>query len=94
MLAIKLKRTGKKHQAHFRVVVAEKKSKMTGRSVDDIGWYNPHSKEHKINAEKAILWIKNGAVPTDSTHNLLVKTGIIKKAKIPVHGTKKEPKTS
>ena len=93
MLAIKLKRTGKKHQAHFRVIVVEKKSKMRGRYTDDLGWLNPHTKKFNIDNAKTIHWLKVGAKPTNSTHNLLVKAGIIKTAKIPVHGKKKEAET-
>lgn len=94
MLAIKLKRTGKKHQAHFRLIVAEKRSKMRGLYTDDLGWLNPHTNQFNINAEKTLHWLKIGASPTNSAHNLLVKAGIVKKPKIPVHARKKESKTA
>lgn len=84
MLAIKFKRIGKKHQPSYRIVVAEKRSKMGGSFVEDIGWYNPFSKEFKVNKERAEYRIKTGAQPTDTVYNLLVKAGVIqgkKKAK-------------
>ncbi|KKU15354.1 30S ribosomal protein S16 [Candidatus Wolfebacteria bacterium RIFCSPLOWO2_01_FULL_45_19] len=71
MLAIKLKRIGKKHQAAYRVVVAEKRSKLGGRYVEDLGWFNPHTDEMLINKERAAYWIKNGAQPTDRVLRLL-----------------------
>lgn len=89
MLAIKLKRIGKKHQPSYRVIVAEKRSKMQGRYVDDLGWLNPKNKEFKINEERAMHWLKVGAQPTDSIHNLFVRAGVIKESKIPVHKKKK-----
>ena len=92
MLAIKLKRIGKKHQATFRVIVAEKKSKMTGIYTDDLGFWNPHTKKASINKERAEHWIKVGAQPTETVYNLLVKNQIIKGTKKPVHGKKKEKK--
>ena len=48
MLAIKLKRIGKKHQPSYRIVVAEKRSKLNGRYVEDLGWLNPGANELNI----------------------------------------------
>lgn len=85
MLSIKLKRVGKKHQATFRVIVAEKRSKVDGRFVDDLGWWDPHQNKHSVNAESAKKWIANGAKPTDTVHNLLVKARVIDVKKLPLH---------
>lgn len=73
MLAIKFKRVGKKHQASFRVIVAEKRSKVDGRFLEDLGWFNPHTSKSKLNVERVNYWIKNGAQPTLSIKNLLKK---------------------
>ncbi len=85
MLAIKFKRIGKKHQASFRVIISEKRYKVFGRFVEDLGWMNPRTNEVKIDKEKAAYWIKVGAQPTPSVHNLLVREGVIDAKKIPVH---------
>ena len=45
MLAIKLKKIGKKHQPSFRLVVDEKRSKLLGGNFEDLGWYDPKSKK-------------------------------------------------
>ena len=89
MLSIKLKRIGKKHQPSFRVIVAEKRSKLEGRYVDDLGWLNPRGREFKINKERALHWLSHGAQPTDTVHNLLVKSGVINGPKRPVDKKKK-----
>lgn len=86
MLAIKLKRIGKKHQASFRVVVAEKRSKVKGNFVEDLGWVNPRTDDTKVNAERVSYWLGVGAQPTDTVWNLLVKAGVAKGKKIAVHG--------
>ncbi len=92
MLAIKLKRTGKKHQASFRIVVAERRSKLGGRSTEDLGWLDPKSKKNDLKKDRILYWIKVGAKPTATVHNLLVKEGVLKEAKIPVHKkSKKQP---
>ena len=90
MLAIKLKRIGKKHQPSFRVVIAEKRSKATGRYVEDIGWFNPRSKEFKINNKRVDYWVKSGAQPTDTVHNLLVRAEAISGPKKAVHAKSKK----
>jgi len=85
MLAIKFKRTGKKHQASFRVVVGERRSKVLGKFIDDLGWYSPRTDAHEIDKKKAEHWLSVGAQPTDSVHNLLVKCGIVRAKKVPMH---------
>ncbi len=92
MLAIKLRRIGKKHQAAFRIIVSEKRSKVDGRYTDNIGWLNPNSKEFNIKKEKAQYWLKNGAQPTDTVYNLFIKAGIIEGRKKSVHKKKKVKK--
>jgi len=92
MLAIKLQRIGKKHQPSYRLVVAEKRSKLGAPPVEDLGFYNPSTKGMVVKAERVDYWMKNGAQPTVSVHNLLVKNAIIKAAKLAVKMKKAEAK--
>ena len=85
MLVLKLKRIGKKHQASFRLVVDEKRHKLLGKNLEDLGWYNPRNKKHEFNKERILHWIKNGAQASDTVHNLLISAGIIQGKKIAVH---------
>ena len=80
MLAIKLQRIGKRGQAMYRLVVGERRSKLDGRQVEDLGWYNPHTKEAKFAGERVNHWISMGAQPTDTVRVLLGKHGVIAKA--------------
>ncbi len=89
MLAIKLRRVGKKGQGSFRLVVKEARSKMVGRFTEDLGWFNPHTDKFVLDKERAKHWISVGAQPTESVHNLLIRTGVIRGAKIAVHSKKK-----
>lgn len=89
MLSIKLKRIGKKHQASYRVVVSERRSKLKGDYTEDLGWYNPRTKEAKVSAERVKHWMSVGAKLSDTVHNLLLKNKIIEGKKIAVH---KQPK--
>src|SRR3989344_1800175 len=90
MLAIKLKRIGKKGYATFRIIVSEKRSKVFGRFIEDLGWFNPHSNELKINKERIEYRLKNGAQPTDRVYNLLIKAGVLKGQKRPMHKVSKK----
>lgn len=73
MLKIKLQPTGKKHQRFYRIVVAEDKSKLSGKVIDTLGTYNPHDAENKIelNKENYQLWLNKGAQPTDTIRKLV-----------------------
>lgn len=82
MLAIKFSRKGKKHQPFFRVIILEKSKDPWGDFLEDLGYYNPLTKEVSLKKERIEYWIKNGAQPTDSVHNLLVSQEIIKADKV------------
>ena len=72
MLKIKLQPTGKRHQRFYRIVVAEAKSKLSGKVIDTLGTYNPHDYSNilKINKEDYQLWLSKGAQPTDTIRKL------------------------
>ena len=76
---IRLKRMGAKKTPFYRVVVADSRSPRDGRFIEEIGTYNPLTKENefKVDAEKAKKWIANGAQPTDTVRDLLKKNNII-----------------
>ncbi len=82
MLAIKLQRIGKKHQPSYRLVVAEKRSKLGGPPVEDVGSYNSFTKAASVKKERVLHWISRGAQPTPTVHNFLVRQGVINAPKI------------
>lgn len=77
MLKIRLTRTGKKKQASYRVVVADKDAPRDGRVVERIGYYNPlpDPAEYRIAEDRALYWLSKGAQPTDAVRVLLEKQG-------------------
>ncbi|MDD2429062.1 MAG: 30S ribosomal protein S16 [Eubacteriales bacterium] len=76
---IRLKRIGMKKNPYYRVVVADERSPRDGRFIEEIGTYDPMKQpaEIKINNEKAVKWMQNGAQPTDTVRILLKKSGAI-----------------
>ena len=93
MLMIKLRRIGRRNQPSFRLAVTEKRAKLRGRFIADLGWFNPVAHKFEIDGEQAKRWLKDGAQPTPTVKNLLIKAGIISgpKSKIRIR-TKKTPK--
>src|SRR3989338_2313957 len=71
MLVVKLRLIGKKGQHSFRVVVQEKRSKLQGAFTDDLGWFNPHTNQIKINQERLKHWLDNGAQLTESMQKVI-----------------------
>jgi len=82
MLAIKLTGIGKKHQRSFRVVIQEKRSKLGGQAIEDLGWYNPRTNKFEVKNERVLYWLGVGAQPTKTVQE------IFKKAKISSKGRK------
>lgn len=71
MLVIRFARTGKKHQAYFRIVVAEKQRSVSAKFIEILGNYDPHAKKLSVDAEKLKKYMKNGAVPSNTVAKLL-----------------------
>lgn len=81
MLVIRLRRGGKKHEAHYRIVVQEKRSKLGGKYIESLGHYHPimPNKPVEINKERVDFWLKSGAQLSVTANNLFVKNGILPK---------------
>ena len=78
---IRLKRMGAHKAPFYRIVVADARAPRDGKFIEEIGYYNPIAKPEadvKINAEKAVKWLGNGAQPTDVVKRLFAKAGISK----------------
>jgi len=65
-------------------VVAEKRSKLEGPPVEDVGTYNPFTKQVIVRKERVTHWLQVGAKPTVTVHNLFVTEGIISGPKIAI----------
>ena len=79
MLRIRLRRTGKKKQPSYRVVVADQRAPRDGAFVEVLGHYNPRTepKTLVLKEERVKYWLARGAQPSDTVHRLLAKEGLI-----------------
>ena len=83
MVKLRLQRYGKNKAPFYRVVATDSHNPRDGRFIEIIGTYHPTSKiegdQLKIDEEKAIKWIKDGAQLSDTVRALFSKAGIIAK---------------
>lgn len=78
MLKLRLKRTGKKRSPSYRLVIMENTYRRDGRPVEEVGYYNPITKQSKFDSEKIQKWLNYGVKPTKTVFNLLKKAEIIR----------------
>ncbi|MBQ6972390.1 MAG: 30S ribosomal protein S16 [Synergistaceae bacterium] len=80
---IRLSRQGRKKAPFYRLVVADERSPRDGKFIELIGTYNPMTDPAtvSIDEERALYWLKNGALPSDTARGLLKKQGIWEKFK-------------
>lgn len=79
-MAVKLRltRRGKKKQPFYRIVAADSRAPRDGKYIEKIGHYDPltNPADIVIDDDKAVYWLKNGAIPTDTVKNLFSKNGL------------------
>jgi small subunit ribosomal protein S16 len=79
MIKLRLKRFGKKREASFRLVATNSTSRRDGRPLEELGFYNPRTKETRLDTEAIRARLSQGAQPTDTVLSLLEKGGLIEK---------------
>ena len=77
MLKLRLKRMGRKKQPTYRLVIIEKTYRRDGRPVEQVGYYNPLTKESYFDIKKIRKWLGYGVKPTQTVQDLLKKAKII-----------------
>jgi len=87
---IRLARKGRKKLAYYHIVVADSRSPRDGRYIEKIGSYNPVTNPAKIELDfdKALGWLQNGAIPTDTCRAILSYKGVLIKKHL-LEGIKK-----
>ncbi|WP_016909882.1 MULTISPECIES: 30S ribosomal protein S16 [Streptomyces] len=74
---IKLKRLGKIRAPHYRVIVADSRTRRDGRAIEEIGQYHPteNPSRIKVDSERVQYWLGVGAQPTEPVQAILKVTG-------------------
>ncbi len=82
MVKLRLTRMGAKQAPFYRIVATDGRKARDGQYIEQVGTYNPVSKENdkavvNINADIAKKWLENGAQPTETVRRLFKENGII-----------------
>jgi small subunit ribosomal protein S16 len=77
MLKMRFKRCGRKRQPTYRLVIMKDTARRDGRAIQELGFYNPMTKELKLDVDKIVTNLKFGVQPTKTVKNLLLKAKII-----------------
>ena len=74
---IRLKRLGKIRSPHYRIVVADSRTKRDGRAIEEIGKYHPKNDPSviEVDSERAQYWLSVGAQPSEAVVALFKRTG-------------------
>lgn len=73
MVKIRLKRLGRKHRPFYRIVVTDIRNRRDGEPLMELGFYNPISKQLKLDKQAALEWISKGAQPSEAAQRLINK---------------------
>lgn len=78
-VVMRMTRMGAKKKPFYRVVVADSRRARDGKFIEVLGTFDPLKtpEEIKIDVDRAKAWLKNGAIPSDTVRQLLVKCGAI-----------------
>ena len=93
MLTLRFQRHGKKRDFIFRIIAVDSKIAVnSGKSKEILGWWDPRINKFELKKERILYWISQGAQPSDSCYNLLVRAKIIESKKRPINIRKKKVK--
>ncbi len=73
MVKIRLRRTGCKNHATYRIVAADARSPRDGKFLEILGWYDTAMKDNnfQLNLERVDAWLANGAQPSATAASLI-----------------------
>jgi small subunit ribosomal protein S16 len=77
MLKLRLKRIGRKRSPSYRLVIMENTSRRDGRPIEELGYYDPISKNYKFDIKKIQKWLSYGVKPTETVLSLLKKAKVV-----------------
>jgi small subunit ribosomal protein S16 len=76
MIKLRLKRFGKKGEPSYRIVAMNNDTRRDGRPLEELGFYNPRTKEVRLNVEGIIKRLQHGAQPTETVRSILNKNNV------------------
>ncbi|HIK30071.1 MAG TPA: 30S ribosomal protein S16 [Oscillatoriales cyanobacterium M59_W2019_021] len=81
MIKLRLKRLGKKREASYRIVAMKSSARRDGRTLEELGFYNPRTDETRLNVPAIVTRLKQGAQPTETVRHILQKANVFEQLK-------------
>ena len=76
MIKLRIKKYGRTGQPCYRIVAMNSTTKRDGRSIEELGYYNPMTDETHLKFQRIIARLKDGAQPTETVRNIFVRAKI------------------
>jgi small subunit ribosomal protein S16 len=80
MVKLRLKRMGRRNRAFFRLCAFDAREERDGRSIEQLGTYDPMAKDEEkkvvLKRERIEYWLSVGAQPTETVASILKKNKI------------------
>lgn len=92
MVKLRLRRKGRTHYPIYDIVAVDSRKKRDGDFIERLGYYDPHSLPStiKVDVNRAIYWLNNGAQPTDLVKELMSYEGVLLRRTLEFKGKSKE----
>ena len=81
MIKLRLKRLGKKREASYRIIAINNLSRRDGRPLEELGFYNPRTKEVKLDVPGIVKRLQQGAQPSDTVRRILEKNNVFEQVR-------------
>ena len=81
MVKLRLKRLGKKREASYRIVAMNSSARRNGRTLEELGYYNPRTDETRLDVPAIVTRLQQGAQPTDTVRRILEKANVFEQVK-------------
>jgi len=76
VIKIRLKKYGRKGQPCYRIVAMDSRVKRDGRSIEELGFYNPMTDETHLKFQRIVARLQDGAQPTETVRDIFTRTKI------------------
>jgi small subunit ribosomal protein S16 len=92
MVRLRLRRKGRIHHPVYDIVAVDGRKKRDGAYLERLGYYDPHTQPStiKIDVERAIYWLNNGAQPSDMVRELMSYEGVLLRRHLQFKGKSEE----
>ncbi len=84
MVRLRLKRMGRRNRAFFRICAFDAREERDGRSIEQLGTYDPMEKDEEkkvvLKRDRIEYWLSVGAQPTETVASILKKNKIALKS--------------